>query len=231
MTTQVRRAPGTLTILSASLDDLLQLADPEAAESLNQWMGALKRVEEVYEVSYGQRLVIIRHFEERSLWRHLIDPDTDLAFPNLTAWLSSGFVGCRRVNMEAHRDAQALSDLPSGKLIYVPKGSVKVLKLLSTSVRNDPEVLEAARTMKPEEFEAKVERDHPMQHIESRRAVRFSLGRSQAKTVEKWIAYALEHDVAGSREEAIERACEVAMHDAELNEELRSMPEGETAVQ
>jgi len=225
-TLQVRRAPSPLTILSANLDELLGLADPEAAESLNVWMAALRRVEEVFEVSYGQRLVIIRHFEQRSLWKYLTDPDTDLPFPNLTAWLSSGFIGCRRVNMDAHRDARALADVPPEKLIDVPKSSIKVLKQVSTEIRNLPDVLEAARRGDDSLLE-KLEAEHPQQHIEGRKPLRFNLGRSQAKTVEKWIAYAIEHDVAATREEAIERACEMALYDVELDEELKSMPKDE----
>ena len=121
MNIEVRHAPKPLAILSANLDDLLALADAEAAESLNAWMAALKCVEAVYEVSYGQRLVIIRHFEERSLWQYLIDPDTDQTFPSMTAWLSSGFIGCRRVNFEALRTGKALADVPAAKVARHPQ--------------------------------------------------------------------------------------------------------------
>jgi hypothetical protein len=223
----VRRAPGPLAILSANLDDLICLPDPEAAESLNAWMGALKRVEEVYEVSYGQRLVIIRHFEERGLWRHLTDPDTDLPFPNLTAWLSSGFIGCRRVNMEAHKDAQALADIPPEKLIDVPKDNIKVLKQVSTAVRNLPDVLEAARTG-DDRLLKKLEREHPAQHIETRKPLRFNPGRTGAGIVEEMIAFALENDIAGSRDEAIVMAAETALDQWKLDIELRSEPVEET---
>lgn len=219
---QVRHAPA-LSILSANLDDLLSLPDPEAAESLNTWMSALKRVEEVYEVSYGQRLVIIRHFEERNLWRYLIDPDTDLQFPNLTAWLSSGFIGCRRVNMDAHKDGHALSDVPPEKLIDMPKSSIRVLKHVSTEVRNLPDVLEAAKAGEDALLE-KLEIDHSTQHIETRKPLRFSPGRSGAKIVEQAILWAMEHDIAGSRDEALVRMAETALHEWQLDEELKTMP-------
>jgi hypothetical protein len=221
---QVRRAPGPLAILSSNLDELLALADPEAAESLNAWMGALKRVEEVYEVSYGQRLVIIRNFEERGLWRYLTDPDTDQVFPNLTAWLSSGFIGCRRVNMEAHKDARALADIPPEKLIDVPKSNIHTLTQLSTAVRNDPGILAAARNLSQDDFLEKVEKEQPNQHLEVRRPLRFNPGRSGAKIVEEVITYALEHNIAGSRDEALVRMAETAKNQWDLEDELRSMP-------
>jgi len=217
---QVRDAPDPVTILSRRLDDMLTLPDAEAAQQLNTWMGALRRVEEVYTVSYGHRLVIIRHFEERDLWQHLIDPETELPFPTLTAWLSSGFIGCRRVNMEAHRDAQKLHDVPASHLLSVPKDNLKVLAQLSTQVRNKPDVLEAARTMDRDAFEEKVEIEHPQQHIERRTPMKFTPGRSWAKDIEGTIAYALEHDIAGTRDEALWKMAETARNQWELDEEL-----------
>ena len=204
-----------LSILGNNLDNLLALPDPEAAENLNTYMAALKRVEEIFAVSYGQRLVIIRHFEERSLWRYLTDPDVGLPFPSLTAWLSSGFIGCRRTNMEAHKDALALADIPSEKLIDIPKQTLHVLKQMSTADRNDPEILESAKSLDTDEFLEKIEREKPLQHIEMRKPMKFNFGRSQAKTVEKWIETALESDIAGTREEALERACQIAQYEIE----------------
>lgn len=231
-TLQVRHAPGPLAILSSNLDELLALADPEAAESLNAWMGALRRVEEAYTVSYGQRLVIIRNFEERGLWRHLTDPDTDRPFPNLTAWLSSGFIGCRRVNMDAHRDSHALADVPPKNLIDVPKSSIGVLKQLSTAVRGLPDVLEAAKGG-DEKLIEKIEAEYPDQHLEQRKFLRFNPGRAGAKAVEEAIAWALDHDIAGSRDEALVFAAETALNQWKLEVELREMPEKstESAVQ
>jgi hypothetical protein len=228
-TLQVRHAPAPLAILSANLDELLSLADPEAAESLNTWMGALRRVGEVYEVSYGQRLVIIRHFEERSLWRYLMDPDTDLPFPNLSAWLSSGFIGCRRVNMDAHKDGQKLLDVPPEKLIDMPKSSIRVLTGVSTAVRNLPDVLAAAKAGDDVLID-KLDKEHPQQHIESRRPLRFSPGRSQLKVIEQAIAWALDNDIAGSRDEALVRMAETALEVWKLDEELKTMPKDEVTV-
>lgn len=221
MTTQVRRAlPSPMAILSTNLDDLLALGDAEAAEALNSWMAALRRVEEVYAVSYGQRLVIIRHFEERSLWQYLIDPDTSLMFSTMNAWLSSGFIGCRRVNFEALRAGKLLADVPAHKLIDIPKGSLHALALLSPAVRADEAVLEAAK-MGEDALLDKIEAEHPGQHLETRKPMRFSPGRSWAKTIEEAIAYALEHDIAGSRDEALLRMAETSLNDWQMDEEIK----------
>lgn len=222
---QVRDAPAldALRVMQLTLPDLINQADPEAAESLNGRMALLDMIEKAHEISYSQRIVIIREFEKRSLWKYLTDPMVGEAFPHLTAWLSSGFVGCRRVSFEAKRDGALLAEMDATQLLGVPKGSLKVLIGVSTSVRNLPDVLEAAKAGDDALLE-KLEKDHPEQHLTARKRLIFSPGRSEAKVIEAWIAYALEHDLAGTKEEALVRACECALDQALLDEELAAMP-------
>lgn len=223
------RARTPMEIVSTNLSDLIALPDPEAAGALNTRMAALDQIHRIHERSYAERGIIAREFERRSLWAHLEDPETGTTFANFTAWMScSDFLGCRRTNFEAKADMKELSDVPADKLIDVTKDNIKVLKLLSTSVRNQPDVLEAAKTMPQDKFLAKVEREHPSQHLEVRRVLRFKPGRSGAKVIEEMIAWALEHDIAGSRDEALIRAAETALDSWKLDEELRSEPAEET---
>jgi hypothetical protein len=214
-----------LSILNTSLSVMISYADDRAAESLHERMLALNAVDRIYQISFVERGWIIREFKIRELWKHLVDPETGCHFPNLTAWLScSAFLGCRRTNFEALRDIEDLQDIPAAKLIDVPKSNVKILKQLSTAVRNSPEVLEQAKTLPQAQFLEKMEQNHPGQYLEGPRLLRFSPPKSGARVVEAWIAYALEHDLAGTRDEAIVMACEAALHDAKLDEELASMP-------
>lgn len=215
-------------LLSTNLSDLLSLPDERAAIELNQRIGILDQIQRIHERSYVERGIIIREFERRQLWQHLTDPDTGTAFASLTAWLScSDFLGCRRVNFEAKRSLEQLADVPAEKLLDVPKGNIHVLTQLSTAVRNDPAVLEAAKTLPQKQFLEKLEREQPLQHIESRGPLRLSPTKSERKDIDSWVEYALEHDLAGSITEAIARACQMAMHDAELDEELKAMPASE----
>lgn len=212
-------------IVSANLSDLFSLPDAEAAEALNGRMAAFVQIERIHQRSYVERGLIIREFEKRKLWKYLTDPETGETFPHLTAWLScSEFLGCRRTNFESKRDMELLVDISAEKLIDVPKSNIKVLTQLSTAVRNQPDVLEAARTLPQHELMDKVEQEHPLQHIEKCMPIRLTPGRSERKAIDKWVNYALEHDIAGSPTEAVVRACEMAMHDAELEEELAAMP-------
>lgn len=213
-----------------NLSDLICLPDPEAAEALNSRMGILDQIHRIHERSYAERGIIAREFERRHLWSHLIDPETGQAFPNWTAWMScDNFMGCRRTNFESYGDIKRLAEVPQAKLIDVPKGNIKLLTQLSTAVRSQPDVLEAARTMPREAFEEKVEKEHPTQHIEARRPLRFSPDRSGARVIEEAIAWALEHDIAGSRDEALVRMAEQALHEWQLEQELKMMPMEEGA--
>lgn len=212
-----------LEIFTTRLADIFALPDQEAAPALNQRMVVLDQVHRIHELTYPEIGIISREMERRHLYKHLIDPDTDEPFPSFTAWAScSNFIACRRIIFESKRDMEMLKDVPSEKLIDVSKSNIKVLTQLSTAVRNDPAILAAAKSDKLME---KVEKDFPGQHLEVRKPLRLNPGRSDAKVIEKWIAYAQEHDLAGSPTEAIVKACEIAMHDAELDEELKSMPE------
>lgn len=229
MSTQVRtRTP--FEIASTNLSDLIAMPNPEAAEALNARMAALEQIHRIHERSYVERGIIVREFERRHLWQHLEDPETGEAFPNFTAWMScSDFLGCRRVNFEALRDAKMLQDVPAEKLIDVPKGNLKVLTQLSTAVRNQTDILEAAKILPPSEFLEKLEKEQPHQHIEAKKVMRFSPGRSWSKTIEEAISYAINHRIAGSRDEALLRMAETSLNEWGLEEELRNMPPEVTA--
>lgn len=216
-------------IVSANLADLLALPDAQAAESLNARMAALDYIDQVHEISYSQRLVIIREFERRSLWKHLIDPRVGQPFPHLTAWLSSGFIGCRRVNMEAHSDLKKLAEIPAEKLVVMPKENIKTLTQLSTSVQRQPDVIEAAGQMPAPKFDEKIEKEYPEQHREARKPLHIMPSRTDRKDIDAWIKKALEKDIAGTVAEAITVACRMALHDVELDEELESMSEPASA--
>lgn len=226
---QVRDALATLRVLPLTLMDEISLPDAEAAERLNQRLALLDMIDAAHGISYSQRLVIIAEFRRRSLWKYLIDPMVGESFPHETAWLSSGFVGCRRVNFEAKLDAEKLADVSPGKLLDVPKGNIKVLTQLSTAVRNEPAILETARTASEDELLDKVEREHPEQHLTVRKRIILRPGRAEARVIEEWVAYAQEHDIAASVTDAVVRACEQALHDAKLDEELAAMPAEEPA--
>jgi hypothetical protein len=218
------RVQNAWDIVNTNLSDLIALPDVQAAPRLNERMALLDQIHKIHERSYSERGIIAREFERRKLWQHLVDPDTGQVFPNFTAWMScSDFLGCRRVNFEAKKDMEGLEDVPQAKLLDVPKGNIKVLKQLSTKVRNKPEILEAARNLPQNKLLQKIEQEEPDQIIEAKQVLRFSPGRSWVKTIEKAIEWAIENDIAGTRDEALLRMAETALEQWELDFELSHM--------
>lgn len=214
-----------LSVLNTSLTSMIALPDDQAAPALHMRMVALDTVERIQQVSFSERGFIIREFKLRSLWKYLTDPDTGEVFPTMNAWMScTTFLGCRRTNYEALRIMGLLEDVPAAKLIDIPKSNLHTLTQLSTAVRNQPDVLEAARTMPREAFEEKVEFEHPLQHVETRSPMRLTPGRSERKILDAAIRWAIDHDIAGNPTEAIVRACETALNAWHLDDELAHMP-------
>jgi hypothetical protein len=216
--------------LSTALPDLLALPDPEAAQALDVRLAILDQVKAVYERTYSERVVIIREVKRRQLWKHLVDPDTGQTFPNLTAWMScSSFLGCRRTNFYAKEDGELLADIPSDKLIGIKPKNLNTLIGMSTAIRNEPDVLEAAKTLSPNEFTAKIDIEYPDQHIPAKKHLRLNPDRDELDAITRWVSHCKDHGTAVTTEEAIAMACTMALHDSELDEELAAMPQEQTA--
>lgn len=182
---------------------MLMLPPPEAAVALHGLMQCFDLAEQTVQRSYYQRGVICREFEARFLWQYLDDPRTSKPFGSFSAWMGASGMGARSTNWEAKRDLEALADVPTHKLAYVPKQNLKTLIQLSTATRNDASVLEAARTLDGGEFVAKLAVEHPNQHLETKEPLRFMPSTSQREVIEAALAEAMK-DGAGNRTEALE---------------------------
>lgn len=213
-----------LVVLDEPLDELLRLPDTVAAARLNARLIVWEVVDRAQKRSYSEKVVIIGAFVARGLWRYLVDPDTGVHFSSLNAWLScSDFtLSSRAVNFTAYRHAKALADVPREELAGVGKANIEVLTKLSTKLRNDPGVLEAARTMTQQQFLLKLEREAPEQHLEVKVDLKFSPVRSEAMVVEETIRWAIDHDIAGSRDEALVRMAQTALEDWKTVEAARA---------
>lgn len=195
--------------LSISLPEVLALPDPEAAEAVSLRLVALDNVERR---AFSERCIIVHAVERRKLWQYLEDPDTGETFANMTAFMScSYFLGCRRTNFEALRVVKLLEDIPTPKLLDIPKSTLHTMTQLSTAVRNDPEILEAAKTLPPNEFVARIEIEHPNQHVQARKLMRLNPETDERKSIAEWVEFCKENALAVRTEEAIAMACITAL--------------------
>lgn len=228
MLAQVQIAPDPLSILTVNLSDVMELPDADAAVALHNRALLYARVERIYTQGFTEVGIIAREVEQRHLYQYLTDPNTGEPFSCFSAWAESvRAIACRRTIFAAKRVIAKLEDVPKDKLIGIPSSNLYTLTQLSTAVRNDPAILEAARTLPREKFEEKLEREQPNQHIEVHSPMKFHFGRSQRKAIEAWVEYAMSHNLAGTREEAVAWACEEAIDNALIDERLDSMPANE----
>ncbi len=169
-----------MNLALTDLSTLLALPDPEAAEALSQRMAMLDQVHRAHERSFYERGVIALEFERRQLWRHLVSPETGDPFPSLTAWIHSGALGGSRWTFKAKEILTKLADVPVKQLSGIPTGTLYELVGMSTSVRNDPHVLAAARALPTKVFVAKMAREQPGQHISPKSKLEKALEMCQA---------------------------------------------------
>ena len=186
---------------------ILGLADEDAEPILFR---RLAQIVSTMELGYMEVGLICREVDAYLLWEKRIDPETGQPCTSFSRWVH---VCCPRsyaTVYAAMRDVEALKDIPDQHLAEIPSSNVPVVKQLSTAVRADPKVLHAAKTKRNEEFVEQIRRDHPDQHIEARKLLRFKLEESAAERVEAALRMA-EAKGAKNWSEALELICEEAI--------------------
>jgi hypothetical protein len=141
---------------------------PLAAEALN---GALVALDRLSKRLFIERGLILLEVESRRLWEHLTDPTTKAPYRSFEKWVVTAADYSRRDCFYALAAAKELRDIPVRELSQMPRCNIALLQTLSSHVRQRPEVIEAAKTLPEREFVAKVQAEHPEQHIEQRQPV------------------------------------------------------------
>jgi hypothetical protein len=159
----------------------------------------MRQLEQQYKRSYVMRGVCGLEVKQRQLWKVL-------QFSSFEQWLQNACPQSRADVYAAMRTVEELTEIPRQELEEIPRMNLKVLQSLSTAVRRDPGVLQAAKVCSEREFVAKVQQAHPEQHMESHRRLVFNPTMSAALLIEGAIERAINSGQVGSREEWLE-AC------------------------
>lgn len=192
-----------LAILNQPFEELIALPDPEAAEALQMRMLAWDAIDDLKELSFIDRGRIALAFEVRRLWTHF-------GYPSFEAWMCSGRGGSRATKYASLKAVTQLVNVSPETLAEIPRCNIHTLMSVSSAVQEIPEVLEAAKGTE-EEFTAYLAENHPQQHIEARKRVRFMLGLSGSKVIEEACEMAVQDGLAGTRDEALVKCCEMAL--------------------
>lgn len=186
--------------------ELLELPASEAEEAC---FSRLRLLDQTWKYSYIEIGQICRIVERKHLWKQRTDPATGERCTSFPAWVHAAAPWSFSTVFAAMRDCEELQDVPAEHLAEIPAANIGTLKQLSTAVRQDPAIIEAAKTMRAPEFVEQVRKEYPLQHLEKKKTLRFTMDESAADKVEQVINIAMAKG-AKNWSDALEMICEEA---------------------
>ena len=158
------------------------------------------------------------------LWTARLDPETNEPCKSFNRWLCVAAPYSNATMFQAITDVEELSDVPDADLAEIPAANIHIVKQLSTAVRADPRVLQAAKTLSSKKFVEQVQCDHPQQHLEARKILRFvGVVESAAEEIERALTMA-ECRGARTRNEQLEAIAVEAIQAWDYEEEVKALP-------
>lgn len=183
--------------------DYSTLPRPERAQYITD---AVSKWAKKYATRFAVLGLMLHDCESNELWKEVIDDTVGFPFGTFGQWMARCTPGeddspARSTAYAALRARKALSDISAADYAQIREANVGTLVQLSTAVRRDPAVLEAAKGNNPALI-ALVKEKHADQHVEASTMFRCPLSEGQMDDVEKAIAKAMNRGCA-SRSEVI----------------------------
>ncbi len=189
-------------------NDILTLPPSEAEEAC---FSRLRVLDETWKFSYPEIGLLCRAVEKQHLWKQRVDPETGKKCSSFARWVRVAAPWSYATVFAAMRDVEDLQDVPAEHLAEIPAANIGTLRQLSTAVRQDTAIIEAAKTMRAPDFVEQVRKEYPLQHLEKKKTLRFVMDETAADKVEQVLKMA-EEKGAGNWSDALEMICEeVAM--------------------
>jgi len=198
---------------------ILKRPNAEAESALYE---RLRYLDRTTKLAYSEIGFVSKTVQAYRLHEHRIDPATGNPC-SFSRWIRLAAPWGYSVAFQAMRDVEDLADIPAEHLAEIPQSNFPILKQLSTAVRAEPRVIEAAKTKTSADFTEHIRKDHPDQHIETRKMLRVNMEESALAKVEEAIFEAMGRG-ATSRGHALEQiAAEALMqwqYEAEIEKAL-----------
>src|SRR5271157_5720703 len=157
--------------------------------------------------------LVLEEIERRELWPFDKSPTLEgIPCHSMDDWIHRASGTSNGTAYAALQAGRTLSHIPAEERAEIPRCNQQVLSKLSPAVSGDAEVLEVAKHGSNEALLDKIEKDHPNQHVETKRPMRFSPEHSARKIIDKAIAMCMAIEECG-RDEALERICELYVED------------------
>lgn len=173
-----------------------------------------------WELGYAEVGLICQTVKAKLLWKYRVDPSTNEPCVSFNRWMQLAAPRSFATSHAALRDVHNLHDIPEADLIKIPATNFPIMLQLSTGVRADPVVLEAAKTKPTEAFVEHIREHYPEQHLERKVLMRFRPEESAARKIEEALRMAQLHG-ANNRNEALELIAEEAVRQWEMEDEIR----------
>lgn len=147
--------------------------------------------------------LIMVEMEDRKLYMQLLDP-AGKPFKSLGAWISDA-APTSRSNAYASLNAMRMvnEEVSAADLGEMPRVNIETVKKLSTSVRKDPKVIEKAKDLGEQEFKEYINKEHPEQHIEPDKPMRFKPTQGDRQEIDGALDQAMWAYDLTSREDAL----------------------------
>jgi hypothetical protein len=181
--------PITPDILKA-LDGLTDAQAAEIAAARALWIDSRDRL------TFAEKGMLAEYVDRRELWRHF-------GCQSLSEWIHTKCPYSHGSWFDAKRRWKELEDVPASDRVQIPRSNLIVMQKLSTAVRQDREVIEAAKTLPEAQFVERVQGKFPDQHLEPSRPVQIKADASAAKVIEEAVELAMRLG-ASNRSEALE---------------------------
>lgn len=194
---------------------ILALSNVQAESALYE---RLRYLDRTVRLSYAEIGYISSTVQTYLLHEHRMDPKTGKPC-SFTRWIRLAAPWGYSTAFAAMKDVEDLKDIPVEHLAEIPQSNFPVLKQLSTAVRAEPAVIEAAKSKSAGEFVQQIRKDHPDQHLDARKMLRVNMEESALEKVEEAIFEAMGRG-ASSRGEALEMLCAEALLQWRLEREI-----------
>lgn len=203
-------------MLTLDWGSVAALSDEDAAITLT---GRVRQIDAILRTSFLELGLICQIVEGRKLWS-LVQTLDRQPVRSFNHWLEECAPYSRSHCYAAKKIAGELSrDIPPETMIGIDETNARLLASISSDVRRDPEVIEAAKNLSGNEFAAKMAEEQPNQHIENRRMIRFNPVASAAEQIEMALKMAQLHG-AETREAALEMICAMAVQEWQMEDSM-----------
>ncbi|HWF62911.1 MAG TPA: hypothetical protein VN666_21745 [Nitrospira sp.] len=153
-------------------------------------------IDTAWERTFAEIGMLSEYIEKRQLWKHV-------GCDSQNEWIQKFCPRSRSTWFDAKRRWKELADVPASDKIQMSRGVLITMQKLSSAVRKEPEVLEAARG-KEEVFRQYIEVNYPNQCIETTKPLHLNPEKSQSAKIEQAIEMARVIFDCKTREEALE---------------------------